>query len=109
LGIFGRSSDKPRFDARRPHTEHCGTCTRCIDACPTDAITQPFVVDANRCIAYTIENRAEMPDALLPHFRLPVAIFKMFCPWNQRFTKETDVADFQPYPWNVAAKADRIS
>ena len=50
----------------RPHTQHCGTCTRCIEACPTNAIAQPFVVDANRCIAYhTIENRApELPEAI---------------------------------------------
>ena len=46
--------------ADTPHTEHCGTCTRCIEACPTRAIARPFVVDANLCIAYhTIENRAE--------------------------------------------------
>ena len=96
-----------------PHTEHCGTCTRCIDACPTDAITQPFVVDANRCISYhTIENRAEMPDALLPHFQGWVAgcdICQDVCPWNQRFAKETDVAEFQPYPWNVAPKLTELA
>lgn len=90
-----------------PHTEHCGTCTRCIDACPTKAITQPFVVDANLCIAYhTIENRAEkLPDAIAPHLQNWVAgcdICQDVCPWNQRFAKETDIADFQPYPENIA-------
>lgn len=90
----------------RPHTQHCGTCTRCIDACPTDAIAQPFIVDANRCIAYhTIENRAEkLPDAIASQMHGWVAgcdICQDVCPWNQRFAKPTDVAEFQPYPGNI--------
>jgi epoxyqueuosine reductase len=90
-----------------PHTEHCGTCTRCMEACPTQAIAQPFVVDANRCIAYhTIENRSEqIPEEIAPHLQNWVAgcdICQEVCPWNVRFAKETDVEDFRPYPWNVA-------
>jgi epoxyqueuosine reductase len=98
----------------RPHTQHCGTCTRCITACPTGAITQPFVVDANRCIAYhTIENRAEqLPDAIVPHLQGWVAgcdICQDVCPWNQRFAQETDVPDFQPYAWNIAPKLSELA
>ncbi|MDY7022684.1 MAG: tRNA epoxyqueuosine(34) reductase QueG, partial [Cyanobacteriota bacterium] len=69
-----------------PHTEHCGTCTRCIEACPTDAITKPFVVDANRCIAYhTIENRAEqLPENIdLNGWVAGCDICQDVCPWNQ--------------------------
>lgn len=98
----------------RPHTEHCGSCTRCLDACPTAAITQPFVVDANRCIAYhTIENRAEqLPAAIAPHLQGWVAgcdICQDVCPWNQRFAQVTDIADFQPYPENVAPKLTELA
>ena len=97
-----------------PHTEHCGTCTRCLDACPTNAITQPFVVDANRCIAYhTIENRAEeLPESIASHLDGWVAgcdICQDVCPWNQRFAQETDVADFQPYPENLTPKLTELA
>jgi cystathionine gamma-synthase len=100
--------------ADRPHLPHCGTCTRCLEACPTGAITQPFVVDANRCIAYhTIENRAEqLPDAIAPHLQGWVAgcdICQDVCPWNQRFAQETDLEDFQPYPWNIAPKLTELA
>lgn len=97
------------LESDRPHTEHCGTCTRCLQACPTGAITQPFVIDADRCIAYhTIENRAdELPEKIQPHLQGWVAgcdICQDVCPWNQRFAQATDITDFQPYPGNLAPK-----
>ncbi|MGF1457602.1 MAG: tRNA epoxyqueuosine(34) reductase QueG [Leptolyngbyaceae cyanobacterium] len=93
----------------RPHTAHCGTCTRCLEACPTNAIVSPAVVDANRCIAYhTIENRdSTLPPAIVENLAGWVAgcdICQDVCPWNQRFAQETDVADFHPYPDNVAPR-----
>jgi len=90
----------------RPHTQHCGTCTRCIDACPTGAIAQPFVVDANRCIAYhTIENKSEqISEAIAINLQNWVAgcdICQDVCPWNQRFAQETLESDFHPFPQNI--------
>jgi epoxyqueuosine reductase len=97
-----------------PHTQHCGTCTRCLEACPTQAITQPFVVDANLCIAYhTIENRAEtLPENISKKLNGWVAgcdICQEVCPWNQRFAQETDVAEFQPNPENLAPKLSELA
>lgn len=103
-----------RLTPDRPHTFHCGTCTRCLEACPTGAIAQPFVVDANRCIAYhTIENRAEtIPETVAKHLNGWVAgcdICQEVCPWNQRFAQETDVVEFQPYPGNLNPKLSELA
>lgn len=102
------------LESDRPHLPHCGTCTRCIDACPTQAIVEPFVVDANRCIAYqTIENRADnIQQKIAEKMDGWVAgcdICQDVCPWNERFAQETDVADFQPYPWNINPSLEALA
>lgn len=102
------------LEVDKPHTSHCGTCSRCISACPTEAITEPFVVDANRCIAYhTIENRAEnLPRAIALNLNGWVAgcdICQDVCPWNQRFAQPTDIEDFNPYPENINPKLRELA
>ncbi len=97
-----------------PHTQHCGTCRRCISACPTGAIPEPFVVDANRCLAYhTIENRdEELPEAIIKNLGGWVAgcdICQDVCPWNDRFAVTTDIDDFHPYPGNLAPRLEDLA
>ena len=97
-----------------PHTNHCGTCTRCIESCPTGAITEPYVVDANHCIAYhTIENReSELPSSIADNISGWVAgcdICQDVCPWNQRFAKETNIDDFQPYVSNLNPQLNELA
>ncbi|NET17037.1 MAG: tRNA epoxyqueuosine(34) reductase QueG, partial [Okeania sp. SIO1H6] len=98
----------------RPHTEHCGSCTRCLEACPTNAIVEPFVIDANLCIAYhTIENRnPELPTHIGSNLKGWVAgcdICQDVCPWNQRFAQETNIDEFQPYPDNLAPQLTELA
>jgi epoxyqueuosine reductase len=86
--------------------DHCGSCTLCIEACPTAAITEPYVVDSNRCISYaTIELRApEMPEAVasnLEGWLYGCDICQDVCPWN-RFEKPTGEKGFEPRANNVA-------
>lgn len=93
----------------QPHTAHCGTCTRCIDACPTQAIASPGNINANLCIAYhTIENRQEeLPATVKSSMQGWVAgcdICQDVCPWNQRFAQPTTIEEFQPYPGNLHPK-----
>lgn len=78
--------------------DFCGTCTACIDACPTDAIVSDYVVDSNQCISYlTIENKKEIPDEFVGKFDnwiFGCDICQDVCPWNLKFSQETIIQDF---------------
>lgn len=80
-------------------TDHCGTCTKCIDACPTDAILTPFVIDAKKCISYlTIELKEEIPAAFndkMDNWMFGCDICQDVCPWN-RFSVPHSEPAFQP-------------
>ncbi len=82
----------------------CGSCTACIDACPTNAIVQDYVVDANKCISYlTIENKGEIDKNLSGKFEnwiFGCDICQEVCPWNKKFSVETNEKDFQPKEGN---------
>jgi epoxyqueuosine reductase len=79
--------------------DHCGKCTRCIDACPTQALVAPYVLDARRCISYqTIENRGEIDSALKGKFEARVFgcdICQDVCPWNLKSEAHQEAA-FSP-------------
>jgi len=84
-----------------PTTDHCGTCTACIDACPTQAILEPYVVDGSKCISYfTIELKNEIPSLLKGKFNdwmFGCDICQDVCPWN-RFSKPHNEPLFSPKP-----------
>lgn len=107
--ILNRDLD---YDASLPAL--CGSCTRCLDACPTGALLEPYLMDATRCIAYwTIEYRG---DAFPAHItkNLDGRVFgcdacQEVCPWNRKFARPTDVEGFSPRPENVSPSLASLS
>jgi epoxyqueuosine reductase len=82
-----------------PAPDRCGTCTRCIEACPTDALVAPYQLDSNRCISYlTIEKRGAIAEDLrvgMGHEVFGCDICQDVCPWNRK-APATGAAEFQP-------------
>lgn len=92
--------------------DHCGSCTACIDACPTDAIIEPYVVDSRNCISYaTIELRSDnLPDNIAQNLEgwfYGCDICQDVCPWN-RFEKPTENADFHPRNGATSVDLDEV-
>jgi epoxyqueuosine reductase len=95
----------------RPTLDHCGTCTACIDACPTDAIVEPYLVDGSRCISYfTIELKEKIPEEFSGRFDdwvFGCDVCQDVCPWNRfsishdepRFNAREAISDWTAKDW----------
>ncbi len=93
--------------------DHCGTCTMCLDACPTSAIVEPYVVDSRKCISYaTIELRdEELPVGIVENLNgwlYGCDICQDVCPWN-RFEKPSDEAAFEPRNSETSLDIEKVA
>jgi epoxyqueuosine reductase len=89
------------LDPDGPSTDHCGSCTACMDACPTQAIVEPTVVDSNKCISYlTIEYKKALPIEFqdkMDQWVYGCDVCQDVCPWN-RFSIQHNEQRFNPHP-----------
>jgi len=91
-----------KLDYDNPVSDHCGSCTKCIDSCPTEAIVQPMVVDGSKCISYlTIELKDQLIPATFQNqmddWIFGCDICQDVCPWN-RFSLSNSIESFKPHP-----------
>ncbi len=88
------------FKYDKQKIDHCGTCRACIDACPTNAIADEYLVDANKCISYlTIENKGAIPaefEGKFDRWVFGCDICQEVCPWNIKFAVESKVEEYNP-------------
>jgi epoxyqueuosine reductase len=91
--------------------DHCGSCTACLDACPTGAFAAPGILDARRCVSYlTIENKGPVPLSLRPgvgEWLFGCDICQEVCPWNQKAPPGAE-PKLQPQPWLAALDAGEL-
>ena len=109
LGVILTSLD---LDPGLPAPDRCGSCTSCIDACPTDALIAPYQLDSNKCIAYlTIEKRGALPEELragIGRHIFGCDICQDVCPWNRK-APATRAEEFQPRPELVNPALDWLA
>lgn len=94
-------------------TDHCGSCTACLDACPTGAFPAPYQLDANKCISYlTIENKGEIPEEFEGQFEgwlFGCDICQEVCPWNKKFSNVTTEPLFFPRTGNAQISLAKVT
>ena len=100
------------FEYSNPIEDFCGSCTACIDACPTDAIVREYVVDSNRCISYlTIENKKNIPvefKGKFDNWLFGCDICQDVCPWNIKFSSSATIKDFNPKDGNNEIDLEKV-
>ena len=98
-----------KLESDGPIKDYCGTCTKCMDACPTDAIAESYIVDGSRCISYlTIELKDEIPTEFqnkMEGWTFGCDICQEVCPWN-RFSQPHKEPQFAPQGWEELSKIE---
>jgi epoxyqueuosine reductase len=111
LGVLITNLELPANQSPIPIS--CGTCARCLEACPTGALVAPYTLDARRCISYlTIEKKGSIPHELRP--LIGNRIFgcdecQLVCPWNQKFARPTTIPAFETSPEELASKLTSLA